>query len=611
MVAAERTMTRTALTARGGRRKVGRLALVVVLLVTVVLAGCGVSTPAAPAGNVMVRSVRPLRVGMVVGWGASWSLNPFSPGFLPQLNGFSLLPLATDLPPTFGRYLPELASSWQTTSTMVIIHLRSGATWQDGLPVTASDVVTALELEGTQTQDTEDEVWSTITGLRAPDAHTVVVTVRAGQSTSLVLDKVLGVEPVPASQYGRFLTKALPGQLEAYWSRPGSKQGKAAAVAVTAVRKQVENAAPRRFVGDGPYQFTKATNDEVLLTKWSGFWDASAIHVPFLDFVAPPTSSGTEPMMPTSAWADLVTAQVSYLAVVRWREGADPHVAAADTFDLSVLAFDQHDYPVNLLPVRRALADIINRHTIMALANGGGSPDRAVAYPTGLPPAVQSQWLSPKGLEAYTRDSNAAAGQLRSAGFRQRGGKWYQPDGKRLTITIGASTVATLTPTGEVANALQAMLDAFGIRALKANGIGDLDWGMSGNDGLDPLVALANLLGPKPLFTTSYRSLPADSRPTTADVTGLGTVAVAHTLGTEAASVDAGPAMRRLVGEWARYVNRELPYLSLAEIYEQILYCSARYTDWPSPSSSLWNLVGLDGNDGLVAVLEHGYIRPK
>lgn len=68
--------------------------------------------------------------------------------------------------------------------------------------------------------------------------------------------------------------------------------------------------------------------------------------------------------------------------------------------------------------------------------------------------------------------------------------------------------------------------------------------------------------------------------------------------------------MHRLVGDWASYVNRQLPYLALAEIYEQVGYSSARCTDWPEASSPRWRLVGLDGNDGLVNILEHGYVHP-
>lgn len=112
----------------------------------------------------------------------------------------------------------------------------------------------------------------------------------------------------------------------------------------------------------------------------------------------------------------------------------------------------------------------------MALANGGGSPDRAISCPTGLPASVQTRWLPAARFRSYAHHLSTAAKLSRSVGFQRKSGKWYLPNGKRLTITINSSVFfSPFSASNTVAHALQAMLAAFGIQARKVNGIGDLD----------------------------------------------------------------------------------------------------------------------------------------
>lgn len=567
------------------------------------VAACGVPSSVVRLGRTRVL---PLTIGVQGGWGPTWSLNPLSAGFLDPLWGYVLTPLAMEVPPNFGQYQPVLAATWRTSSTTVTVRLRQAARWQDGQPVTATDVVTALELEGTN----GDKVWSAVTAIRARGLRTVVAQVRAGYSSAGVLNSILGASPLPAREYGKFVTPGLERTLTARWVHPASSTAKAA---LKQVFDRLQRYRPAKFVGDGPYRLTRAVAGAVLLTKWNGFWDSSKIHVRAIRFY-PVTISTVSPPPPLSKTVDLVVGQMPTLYSRRYLAGDDTHQVGTDTFDLSVLAFDEHHYPLDLLAVRRALAEVINRKTIMALADGGSSPDRAVRYPAGIPPSVLSRWLTPaqqRSLRTYPHDLGQAARLLERAGFRRRSGRWYTPRGKRLTITVGAGSELSLPSDIGTSVAVGGALAAFGIRALDvSNGIGDVDWGLSGRDGLDPLAAVENLLGSQPLFNTADMFMPAGSLPARAQVPGLGTVTVATTIDRQAASTSSPISMRKLAMSWATYIDRQLPYLTLAESYEQILYSSARYTNWPAADSNLWKLIGLNGNYGIVNLLEHAPVRP-
>lgn len=559
-----------------------------------------------------VASAGPLVVGVAGGAQLSWSLNPLNPSFLPELDAYALLPLAFPLPPRYGRYAPELAVSWRVVGATITVGLRAAARWQDGQPVTSADVVTALELQGTYANN----LWQAIASLRAPDARTVVIQVRDGESAALTLDRVLAVAPLPSQEYGQFLVRGLQQDLVGYWG-PRAAISPARRVIDKRVLGEVFRAAeayqPGTFVGDGPFVFSHAVTNGVLLTKWPRFWDAAAIHVPAVQFEGITVTGVTAQPLPRRI--DLLSAQVPWLLTKRWLSVAGSHEGGSNAFNLSVLSFDQRAYPFNLVAVRRALALVINRQTIMALANGGHSPDQGVGCPTGIPPAVLDQWLTPAqrhALDPYRYDPAAATTLLLRAGFHRRGGLWYLPDGRRFTVTVNAplGLVYQNSVSGTVGAALEGMLKRFGIHAIGAVGYAEVNWGWSGDDGLDPLIAVDNLLGPSPTFTSSDESPPARSLPQRAWVPGLGQVNVARTISTQAATVQPGPTMAKLTWDWARYVDRQLPYLTLAEGYQQVAYSSARYVDWPGSTSVLWQVMGITANDGVVAALEDGYIRP-
>ncbi|MBQ8638551.1 MAG: peptide ABC transporter substrate-binding protein [Lachnospiraceae bacterium] len=100
-----------------------------------------------------------------------------------------------------GSYSPRLADSWEIDGTKVTFHLNEDATWHDGVPVTAEDVVYTFQvktnkeagwLAGTSpyvegTDDTGYELSEDSIAVTAVDDHTVEMTLKTERDPDLVL----------------------------------------------------------------------------------------------------------------------------------------------------------------------------------------------------------------------------------------------------------------------------------------------------------------------------------------------------------------------------------------------------------------------------------------
>lgn len=555
-------------------------------------------------------------------WGLTWSYNPFNPHFFGNLYDYALLPLAINKPGTIGSYIPELASSWSVTPSTVTIHLRKGANWQNGKPVTSQDVITTLLLEGTD----GSTIWSDVTGVRASGAHTVVLSVRPGVPAALVLHSALAAVPVPAATYGRFVVPGLEKDLLGYAklsnakAAPASPQGKA----VAAVFAKLEKFSPTTAVGDGPFKLASVTSAAAIETKWAGFWAASKIHIPGIEFRDFASVGAAFPAF-FSHRLDFGGATMPYAIVQRWTHTSNAHYLTVPGYGQEALLFNNRRYPFNLLGVRQAIAYVINRPKMVAVAGGGHPKDHAATYPTGLLSSVERQWLTPaqiKSLNPYAYDPAKATALLDSLHFHKQGGRWIMPNGKPFTVSLGVPA-----PWGSAVAAMQSaasMLSGFGIKA-SVNGVElpgywtyqyqgnfQIDWGWGGNGGSNPLAGAAAVLHGNNYRTSGpYKGDKGIGFGPMATVPGLGKVNVPQVVAAQAAKVGPGPQMKKLTLDWVRLINQQLPYIGYAQKYQPIEYSTAHFADWPPQSSSLWNIFGGNFKGAFVAMLEAGYVRPK
>lgn len=595
-----------------------------VAAVAMVLISCASAARAAPrvkSGHATLTSASaaPLSFTIQGGWGSTWSLNPFSPNYFSSVNSYALLQLAVAQPPKYaGAYTPQLATSWTTSASKVTVQLRTDARWQDGKPFTSADVITTLLLQGTN----GNSIWGSLTGVKADGPHTVVLDLRSGASARAVLDSLLAINPLPASQYDQFVPHNLGPDLISYWAtynKSGSSaaSSSAAGKAVTAAFTKVSKYNPQTLIGDGPFRLERVTTSAAIFKRWPGFWAAKNIHVQTYEVMA--TGSGA------ITYGDLISHRVNlsqsgetWLLLKKWRSGKGNGWAVMPNYAVFALYFNAQHYPLNLVGVRRAIAYVINRPKVESLAGYSHIyiPDR---IPDGLTNSTTDAYFSAsqrKQLNTYPTDPAKAAKILTSLGFHKRQGEWYTPKGQQFTLTFDG-------PSGWQDSMAQClvmgrMLTAFGIKttvtaieqpaywADQKEGHFELDWGW-GQQGLNPLAGFANALVSENFVQASE---PGMGFGPIGNVPSLGKVNVVSTLKTQSTNVGPGTTMNQLSWDWARFVNSQLPYIGFGDRLQQVDYVTSQYKGWPPRSSQQWQVLGINMNGGIVLMMEKGEIRP-
>jgi peptide/nickel transport system substrate-binding protein len=136
------------------------------------------------------------------------TLNPFEIGDVPSARAIQFMfPNLYQADKNLA-IVPDLAASMPTVSTDLktwTVKLRTDAKWSDGTPITSADVVKTVQIEANSKLDTDAAFdWSAltdpVTGVTAPDAHTVVFTLSTTFAPFLANN--LNLLVAPASVYG-------------------------------------------------------------------------------------------------------------------------------------------------------------------------------------------------------------------------------------------------------------------------------------------------------------------------------------------------------------------------------------------------------------------------
>jgi peptide/nickel transport system substrate-binding protein len=132
------------------------------------------------------------------------------------------------------------------------------------------------------------------------------------------------------------------------------------------------------------------------------------------------------------------------------------------TYVAASIAFNEKDYPYNLLAVRQALAYVINRQTAQEIGEpvvGQPSLTTSGVMSSTLPQFLTSSQQS--ALNTYANSTAKATSLLKGAGFTLKSGQWYMPNGKPWTITLHTSN--GFTDWQAASSAIKSELGSFGI----------------------------------------------------------------------------------------------------------------------------------------------------
>ena len=619
-------------TASSGRRRAGRRFAVLstvaaaLLLGVAACTGGGSSASSGTSKSSAGGSNTELLMATSSPW-VSWQYNPFAKNFPGAATGFVYLPFAIQNWPSLTTFTPQLAASWSVQGNKLTLKLQPNANWQDGKPVTSTDVIDTIYLDGI----TGAAVWGDISSVTASGQKEVVFTARSGVPMVLLENDLFnGVTTYPSSVWGKYVTPALKSAVVSYFdqvqSDPDGAANSAANKQLAASLKEVAQFAPTQIIGDGPYKLVGITTQEAKLVKWTGFYDASHITIKQISY-----QGLTQPNVNSA----LLTGRADFSSgwlymppniVDQWSHTANAHLRAVPgTFQAQII-FNDNEYPFIDAKVRQALAYAFPLGKMNLLAWGNISPHATVpAAIDGLTSQVAGRFLSKSqiaSLNRYAYDESKAASILQSAGFHKSGGTWIMPTGKPFTLSLSIN--ATWTDQIAALKVAASSLTSFGIPTTlntveSASYLVDIHSGnfqvaayCCAGGSPNPITDFASSpMGSAENFTTigTNKGLRGIGFGPEADVPGLGHVNVPQTLDKESHSVGVGSQMNALTWDWARFVNQQVPYLQYTQFSNQIAYSSARFA-WPKPSDPMWEKIN-NGSYAMIVGQENGLIHPK
>lgn len=322
---------------------------------------------------------------------------------------------------------PDYASSVELTSEdpqVVEIKLNPKAVWEDGTPITVADY---------------EATWKALNGTN--EAYQVVSTV--------------GWDQIGSVEQGsdEFDVKVTFSSVFADWQSLFGGTVLPAAIANDPTAFNTGYTA-KAMPSYGPYVISNIdqTGQVVTLTPNPVWWGEK----PKLDtilFKAVSQAQQGSSFANKEIDALYISANADLYATAKSREDAELQASGGLTW--THVTMNAKSGPLADVNVRKAVASVVNREQIAAAAN----------TPVGVPAVTKGDYIFMPGQKGYQdkalpRDTAAAEGFLKDAGYTKEGDSWTK-DGEalKLTITVPADTTTNIQRSEQV----QADLGDFGI----------------------------------------------------------------------------------------------------------------------------------------------------
>ncbi|MHB9000437.1 MAG: ABC transporter substrate-binding protein [Thermoanaerobaculia bacterium] len=307
-------------------------------------------------------------------------------------------------------YEPDLAERWETPDDRTIVfHLKEGAKFQDGRPVTARDVKWTYEsLMVEAFASPKKSGYATVTAFEAPDDKTFII--RLTEPNAGIFDNLtLGILPQGADT-------------NVFKSQP---------------------------VGAGPYRVTEfRPDDRVALEAFEGFHGGAPKIKQIVVRIIPDATTRILELRKGSV--DFALNAVPYDTVPAFEKDANFKVVREPGAVYQYLAFNLRDKNLAKQQVREAIAMSIDRARIVRdLLRGYGQVTDSL-FPVG-------HWARAENLASHPFDLAKAKSLLDAAGLRDPDG-----DGPKPRFSLAYKT-STDTEANQQAEIIQQMLKQVGI----------------------------------------------------------------------------------------------------------------------------------------------------
>jgi peptide/nickel transport system substrate-binding protein len=327
--------------------------------------------------------------------------------------------------------------SWSDGGKTLTIDTRSGVTWNDGKPFSASDVAFTFNMiaknKGLDTNGTPVPASAS-----APNSTTAVLKFSQSEYTNLFLIGQTYIVP------------------QHIWSKVNPT-----------------SFADTSPVGTGPFMLDKFSPQGFTLKANPNYWNKSSVHVPEISYpsyaqnfnIVNPLATGQIDL----AGNDIADVQSVYLGKNtnnHTYQTSAPYYAANN---LVSLLFNVTKPPLNDAAVRQAISYGINRQQLSAQGETGY--ELPASSTSGMLLPEYSSFLEPSlanNLPA-TSDSSKVSSILTADGWSMSGGKWTK-NGQQITFSI--SDPIPYSDYYLDAQAIKTQLNALGMN-VSVNGIGD------------------------------------------------------------------------------------------------------------------------------------------
>lgn len=362
--------------------------------------------------------------------GLNWSVQPF---LFEPLTDYSALPEK--------EYRPAALESFKMEGKTLTMVLRDGLKWSDGSPLTVDDVLTSLYM-----QAAKGTLWQVAESVEKVDERTLVV--EFVNESPLNLNLILPTYIMtPAATYGDFAAE-LRDYVEQYrvWDEATGryKFDAAGQDVINDINTRLGNYKPdplKEVLFSGPYVLTGVTSAEMIFEANPHYY--MEVKIPKIRALR---SAGGESFA-TAVLEEAFTVENGGLSPEMTQQVENKFKDKLRTIFIPEFSqigylFNYQKYPFNIPEVRKAFAYMMDRETLIKLAEPGSfvSDTHATGMLPSLIPAYSSQAFL-DSLTDYSYNPAKAEELLTSIGWKKVNGKWANENGEVVRIelvTIGS-----------------------------------------------------------------------------------------------------------------------------------------------------------------------------
>ena len=362
--------------------------------------------------------------------GLNWSVQPF---LFEPLTDYSALPEK--------EYRPAALKSYTLEGKTLTMVLRDDLKWSDGSPITVDDVMTGLYI-----QASKGTIWQVAESIEVTDPNTIVI--KFVNESPLNLNLVLpSFIMTPKATYGTFADelKAYVEQYRVFDEATGRyKFDAAGADVLNDINTRLGEYKPdplKEVLYSGPYVLTGVTSAEMIFEANPHYYmDVNIKRIRAL-------RSASNESFATAVLEEAFTIENGGLSPEMTAQVENKFKDTLRTIYIPEFSqigylFNYQKYPFTIPEVRKAFAYMLDRDTLIKLAEPGSFPSDVHAsgmLPSLIPAYTEDGFVDT--LPDYSYNPAKAEELLTSIGWKKVDGKWANENGEVVKfelVTIGS-----------------------------------------------------------------------------------------------------------------------------------------------------------------------------